>query len=180
MKKLFLLVGIALLAFSCSSDNNEEEGYTPPKVRTEYEVNYYISREEINKHPIVGYNSRAFILPKTTEQSSSNMGIIIYDAPTSSLARNVKAYDLCCPLHWEDDDPQKHILTLDTSSDMDVYAKCEKSYETFSLSTGRSTSEIAGEFVDLIKYNVDSDPSGSLVSEENIIGYYITNPKYKK
>ena len=180
MKKLFLFIGIALFAISCSSDNEKDQEYTPPKVRTEYEVNYYISKEEINKHSIVGHNSRAFILPRTTKQPSGNMGIIVYDEPTSSSARNIKSYDACCPLHWEDDDPKKHILTLDTSSDMAVYVKCEKSYVTFSLSSGRSTSNITGEFVDLIKNNVTSDPSGSLVSEEDIVGYYITNPKYKK
>ena len=174
MKNLFLLVGIAFLAFSCSSDDNGEDPVVPTE-RTQYEVSYYLSKADIEKQPQATDKSRLFILPKTDKQPSGNSGLLFYEIPV----KKYKVYDACCPVDWGDGKSKKHQLTIKEPQSYELFrVYCDECNSSFDLMDGHPTDGYAkNRNISLIEYKVSRDPVN--INEEEI-GVYITNPNYKK
>lgn len=177
MKKIYSILGIALFVLSCSS-NDKEDDLSIPQIATQYDVTYFISKDDIEKHPLGYRKTRTFVIEKSNEQPSGNLGIIVHFA--NSVERGYIAYDVCCPIHWEDSDPLKHKLTIlnpDYPTLQNAY--CEKNgyRSSFDLYFGTPNSGYAKEKnISLIKYQISRNP---IDVEKEEIGRYITNPQYR-
>lgn len=182
MEKLFIVVGISLFAFSCSSDNKDIEEPLPPKPLTQYEVDYKISNEEIEAYPLGGRNTKTFVLDKSKDARLGNLGVIVHHH--NSLEVGYTAYDACCPIHWEDTDPLKHKLKILPSDPSILEVTCDidkNNRSSFNLRDGEPTEGYAREKkINLVKYNIKVYPENKYPEYLPAEGQHITNPNYKK
>lgn len=180
MTKLFVAVGIVLLVFSCSSDKESEDPLRP-KPLTQYEVDYKISNEQIGSYFLGDRKTRTFMLDKSKGTKLGNLGVIVHFH--NSLEVGYRAYDVCCPIHWEDTDSLKHKLTVlpDDPSLLEVDCDVDKkNRSSFSLRDGTPSSGYALENkINLVKYKIDQYPESGYPNYPEAEGRYITNPNYK-
>lgn len=167
MKKIFLFVGIAFMAFSCSSDNNEDDN-TPTAKLKQYPIDYIISVEDLNK--AIDRNTEEEHPPILDYRSSDygNLGFFIY-----YIENDFIVFDGCCPVEWGNKEigeaPGKlNPFMLNNSS-----IKCQSCGSNFDANTLKPTFGKAEKLgLSLVQYKIE-------LNEEKQ-EYHITNPNYKK
>lgn len=180
MNRLYLAISIVLLAFSCSSEKDDEYKNPPPKVPlTEYEVDHKISLKEIDEYPLAHGNSRTFTLE---DDLLGNLGLIVH--ARNALTDGYWVYDLCCPVHWEDSDPLKHklqVLNPEIPGLFRAYCKVKGQGSIFDLQDGVATTGYAKDKkISMVKYTVDVYPESKYPDYLPTEGLIFTNPRYKK
>lgn len=173
MKKIFLAFTALSLLISCSSDNEKEELIPPePKPLKQYEVNYTVSKNELeekeknlvvdleNSHqPFLGLSGIYIVFKSRTTT---------IDPPVSVLSDECVVFDRSCPYEWD-----KNTLLKVRYIDYNTVMECDICGSRYSSLNMEAISGKAKEkALKLIQYKVDFDKG----KQE----YQITNPNYKK
>ena len=172
MKK-YLCLGLALLAMSCSSDDEKEDPPIPtPQPTTQYEVDLMLTSEEIDQFPQGVYPTRLVVFNKSDNEPLGNMGLLMFSDNVNF--RDYKVYDLCCPRHWEND---KHELSIVKQNSRLALVSCKKDGILFNLVYGTQVAWAEGEErFSLVSYQVERTPKEHIYPEKSI---HISNPNYK-
>lgn len=164
MKKLFLFIGIALLAFSCSSDDKEDDN-TPTAKLKQYPVDYTISVEDLNKAIEI---DKELELPPVLffrGVGGSNEGIAIYYGSSEYTA-----FDMCCPVFWEKSSGARYLAATYINEKVILYNAGDSRYDPITLQATYGKAKELG--LSLVQYKIELD--------EEKKEYHITNPNYKK
>ena len=157
MKKLFLLIGVALLAFSCSSDEKEDENSSTSL--QQIPINYTISVEDLE------YKLGSFKITTITRHEGKGGLMCFFNGTKYS------AFDGCCPIEWETGMPSGIYLlgkTYEGKSSL-VCPICESIFDVETLKPVYGKAKDLG--FSLVPYRIELD--------EEKQEYHITNPNYK-
>ncbi len=150
MKRLYLYT-ILTLSLVLSSCVNEEELFTIPFAKVNFEIDLYGPDSDLRP-----FTYKVFTKPRAANEFVGFGGLLIF----MSAEGAIYAYDLCCP--YEDD---KRVLVEPTPNGKAVCKQCETSYITM---YGLGTPEGGPSKQVLQKYNVRPSSQRSGV-------FFITN-----
>lgn len=162
MKKLFVAVGFALLAFSCSSDDNNE---FPTQGLSQYEVDFTAKKNEFRTQGELVFGSNLYPMHEDQKHYLTGLAgvqVIYYKEQTV-------AFDFKCPVEWSQKVGGGMLRTLDLYN---WETKCDKCNSTYNFLSGEPVKGRAkGLGLKLVKYKVDYEPETG--------DCHITNPNYK-